>query len=324
MNDPIRAGASPMTRASLPLLLLLLLPLVGLLGGCGDDPADDGEFRVVATTGHIHDALLAITAGTHAKLKLLCGPGVDPHSYSASTGDVKAMESADLIIFNGFHLEAQLHDLLHHTFADKAFEMASAFPKNSRIDWIEDGEVDPDAPFDPHIWNDLEGWAVCVEALGERLAQADPSHAESYRAQSKTYAGKVRETHTWAKDLLAEIPEDRRFLVSGHDAFNYFARAYGLDTVAVLGVGNDQEADIQTMRTVAKTIAEHKVPVIFMESLTNPKITKALKEASKGHGWEVEIASETLYSDDLGENAPQNTYLGAFKSNVELIHKALK
>ena len=134
----------------------------------------------------------------------------------------------------------------------------------------------------------------------------------------------MREAHGWAQKTLADIPESRRFLVSGHDAFNYFANAYGLETVAVLGVGNDQEADIQTMRSVAKTIAERKVPVIFMESLTNPKITQALKEASQSLGWNVEIADDSLHSDDLGESPPQNTYLGAFRSNVDLIHKALK
>lgn len=306
------------------LCALLLLGLALPAAACGDDGSDDGAFRIVATTGHIHDALLAITEGTEAELKLLCGPGVDPHSYSASTGDVKAMEKADLIVWNGFHLEARLEDLMEDTFASKAWAMSSAFPEEARLDWVEDGEVDPKAPFDPHIWNHLEGWAVCVEGLAARIGEADPDNAATYEANGAAYAAKVREAHAWAQAELAKIPEDRRFLVSGHDAFNYFAQAYGLDTVAVLGVGNDQEADIQTMREVAKTIADRKVPVIFMESLTNPKITTALQEAAKGHGWDVKIADDSLYSDDLGENPPQNTYLGAFRSNVELIRDALK
>ena len=313
----------PSPRLHLTPLLIALLCLG--LAGCGSKAEDDaGGFKIVATTGHINDALQAITEGTGADIKLLCGPGVDPHSYSASTNDVKAMEAADLIVWNAFHLEAQLESLLEGNFKAKAWSMASAFPVTDRLDWVEDGEVDPEAPFDPHIWNHLPGWSACVEALAAHLGKANAEHAETYKKNGAAYAKKVREAHDWAKAKLAEIPETRRFLVSGHDAFNYFAKAYGLDTVAVLGVGNDQEADIQTMRTVAKTIADRKVPVIFMESLTNPKITQALKEASESLGWKVEIADDSLYSDDLGESAPQDTYLGAFRSNVELIHKALK
>ena len=304
-----------------------VIALIALIGaGCGDKAPEsgDGAVRLVATTGHIGDALKAITKGAGVELKLLCGPGVDPHSYSASTGDVKAMEDASLIVWNGFHLEAQLESLLEGTFKDKAWAMSSVFPSSERLDWVEDGEVDPKAPYDPHIWNHLEGWATCVEGLAERLAKLDPPNATAYRTNGAAYAKEVRDAHGWAKTKLAEIPADRRFLVSGHDAFNYFAKAYGLETVAVLGVGNDQEADIQTMRDVAKTIAARKVPVIFMESLTNPKITQALQEASESLGWKVKIADDSLYSDDLGESPPQDTYLGAFRSNVDLIHAALK
>ena len=305
-------------------LIALCAFLAVSLTACGSETSDAKGFKIVATTGHINDALEAITEGTSSDIKLLCGPGVDPHSYSASTGDVKAMEAADLIVFNGFHLEAQLESLLLETFRDKAWGMYSAFPENHRLDWVEDGEIDPKAPFDPHIWNHLDGWATCVEALAARLGEKDAANADLYKRNGAAYAKRVREAHTWAKSKLAEIPETRRFLVSGHDAFNYFAKAYGLETVAVLGIGNDQEADIQTMSSVVKTIAERKVPVIFMESLTNPKITRALQEASEGVGWKVKIAEDSLYSDDLGESPPQNTYLGAFRSNVELIHKALK
>lgn len=303
--------------------LVLLMALPPMLSGCGDD-AETAGFSIVATTGHVNDALGAITAGTGAQITLLCKPGVDPHSYAASTGDVKAMEAADLIVFNGFHLEAQLEPLLLETFKTKSWPMAEGFPTGSRLEWVEDGEIDPKAPFDPHIWNDLPGWAESVRALATRLGEADPANAETYVKNGETYAGQITEAHDWARKTLAEVPDDRRFLVSGHDAFNYFAKAYGLETVAVLGVGNDQEADIQTMSAVGKTIAERKVPVIFMESLTSTQITRALQESSEALGWKVRIASEPLYSDDLGESAPQDTYLGAFRSNVETIHQALK
>ena len=113
-------------------------------------------------------------------------------------------------------------------------------------------------------------------------------------------------------------------IISAHDAFNYFAKAYGMKTSAVLGIGNDPEADIQTMKKVAETVCDNEIPVIFMETITNAKVTQALKEACQARGWDVEIASQTLYSDDLGESPPQNTFLGAFRSNVEIIADSLK
>lgn len=234
------------------------------------------------------------------------------------------MKDADAIFYNGFHLEAKLHDLLHGRFADKAWSMASAFPEQYRIDWVEeDGTVDPAAPFDPHIWNHLPAWAECVTALADQLGRIDPENAELYRTNGEAYVAEITDAHEWAQTALAAIPEDRRFLVSAHDAFNYFAQVYGMKTRAVLGIGNDPEADIQTMRSVAELICDQKIPVIFMESITNPKITTALQEACADRGWHVTVATQRLYSDDLGETEPQNTFLGAFRSNVEIVVESL-
>lgn len=304
------------------LIAVVAMTLAACSGASNDD--EDAPL-VVVTTGHIHDAALAITAGAKVDLKLLCGPGVDPHSFSASTKDVLAMERAALIAFNGFHLEAQLGDLLDRdAFAGKSFCMADHFPEQSRLDWEEDGEVDPDAPFDPHIWNDLDGWAHCVTALAAHMGTVFPEHAELFASNGATYVQEIRDADAWATQVLASLPEERRILVSGHDAFNYFAKRYGLETIAVLGVGNDPEADLRTMRDVAEKVAARRVPVIFLESITNPRLTRALREACQKKGWDVRIADEPLYSDDLGETAPVDTFLGAFRANVETIAMGLK
>ncbi|MEC9117122.1 MAG: zinc ABC transporter substrate-binding protein, partial [Planctomycetota bacterium] len=143
--------------AVLAFFSLTLLAAGFLFTGCGATDSSSGGSgdgqKWVATTGHVYDALSRISEGTEVEIKLLCGPGIDPHSYAASTSDVKSMAGADAIFFNGFHLEARLHELLHHEFADKSWSMASVFPKEARLDWVEDGEIDPEAPFDPHIWN---------------------------------------------------------------------------------------------------------------------------------------------------------------------------
>ena len=279
--------------------------------------------QIVATTGQINDAVNKLTEGTNSAVKLFCGPGVDPHSFSASTQDVQAMLDSDLIIYNGFHLEAKLSEHLHGTFEDKSWAMSSAFPESNRLDWVEDGEVEAEAPFDPHIGNHLSGWSECVRSLSVELGKADPDNALRYKENADAYIEEILATHQWAKEKLATLPEQTRTIVSAHDAFNYFAIAYNMKTLAVLGVGNDAEADIKTMRTVAEEICSKKIPAIFMESINNPKVTQALREACVARDWEVELVSQPLYSDDLGELAPQNTFLGAFKSNVDIIFESL-
>ncbi len=313
--------------------LFFILAVLGLatfttVSGCGKPtpsaarPA--GPLNLVATTGQINSALTAITAGSDATIKLFCGPGVDPHSFSASTNDIQAMKDADAIIYNGFHLEARLHEHLHDLFSDKAWAMASAFPDDARLEWLNDGRQDPDAPFDPHIWNHLPGWMASVAGLTEELVQLSPKHEELFRANSERYIQSIQTTHQWALELLQTIPQPRRFIVSAHDAFNYFAKVYDMKTLAVLGIGNDAEADIQTMQKVADTIVEKKIPVIFLEAITNPKVSVALKEACEGQDWKVKIVKQQLFSDDLGETPPLNEFLGAFRSNVEIIVDNLK
>ena len=279
--------------------------------------------KIVATTGHIYSALIRITDGTEPTIKRFCGPGVDPHSFRASTRDIQAMQDADAIFYNGFHLEAQLTEHLHGTFADKAWPMSDAFPPQYRLDWVEDGSINEDAPFDPHIWNHLPGWAKCVEGLTKQLADIDPDNAELYEANGTAYAAELNELDTWTDITLSTIADDQRVIVSAHDAFNYFANNYAMQTLAVLGVGNDAEADIQTMRSVAIKICDQKIPVIFMEAITNPRVTQALREACQARDWDVAIISTPLFSDDLGETPPNDTFTGAFRSNVELIAKSL-
>ncbi len=307
-------------------MLLLAIQLIG----CGDAASPDqagrgsGALQLVATTGQINSALQVLTAGTGTTVKLFCGPGVDPHSFSASTRDIQAMKNCDAIIYNGFHLEARLDEHLHHTFADKSWSMASAFPEQSRLDWLEDGQSDPNAPYDPHIWNHLPGWSKCVQGLAEYLVKIDPGNKATYQKNLEAYVAEIDDAHRWASERLGAIPEARRYIVSAHDAFNYFARLYNMQTLAPLGVGNDAEADIQTMSNVAAEICDHQVPVIFLEAITNPKVSQALQEACQARGWDVKIVAQQLYSDDLGDTAPQDTFLGAFRSNVEIIVENLK
>ncbi len=330
---PPSTSTKPVGRSFL--IASLLLGVIAATQGCSKPASPDdrsstsadtpsGTLSLVATTGQINSALQALTEGTDATIKLFCGPGVDPHSFSASTRDIQAMKNCDAIIYNGFHLEARLDEHLHQTFGDKSWSMASAFPDESRLDWLEDGQTDPNAPFDPHIWNHLPGWSKCVQGLAEHLMEIDPNNKDKYQKNVESYTAEIDAAHQWAAEQLASIPQPRRYIVSAHDAFNYFAKVYEMQTLAPLGVGNDAEADIQTMSNVAAEISAKKIPVIFLEAITNPKVSKALQEACQSRGWDVKIVSQTLYSDDLGETAPQNTFLGAFRSNVQIMVENLQ
>jgi manganese/zinc/iron transport system substrate-binding protein len=299
-------------------LFAVLLSAVLLAAGCGKSdkqsevsPALGEKDILVATTGHIADALRRLT--DNHEIVQLCGPGVDPHSYSASTKDVQVISDAKAVFFNGFHLEARLHDILEDKFADKCWAMASAFPPEARLDWVEDGQVDPEAPFDPHIWNHLPGWGECVKGMTAQLCELDPDNVAEYQTRGDVYVDEIMTAHEAAVEKFSTLSEKQRVLVSAHD----------VEAIAVLGVGNDAEADVKTIRDVAVTVCDKKVPAIFLENITNPKVTAALQEACQAKGWEVRIAEEPLYSDDLGVDPPLDTFLGTFNHNVDLITESL-
>lgn len=322
-----KGQANQMINRTERILLGICCTLLLVFAGCKTDQGTGSQrsssLNVIATTGQINSALQRITEGTDARIKLFCGPGVDPHSFSASTNDVQAMIDSDLIVYNGFHLEAKLSEHLEDAFKDKAWAMSSAFPQDARLDWVEDGEIDPDAPFDPHIWNHLPGWSQCVKALADKLAEVDSKNADKYRANAAVYLKELEEVHLWAKEKLARLPKEKRTIVSAHDAFGYFALNYNMKTSAPLGVGNDAEADIKTMREISQKICDEKISAIFLETITSPKVADALAEACAKKGWQVTIIQYPLYSDDLGEEPPVDTFLGAFKSNVNLIFDSL-
>lgn len=295
-------------------------------GTSSDPDASAGSARPtwIATTGHINDALKRITEGCDIELILFCGPGVDPHGFSPAMSDVRAMETADAIFYNGFHLEAKLIDLLDGRYADKSWAMASGFPPEARLDWVENGTVDPDAPFDPHIWNHLSGWSKCVAGLIDEVCRIDPDNEDRFRENGQRYIDEITAMDKTAAARFAQLPKPSRVLVSAHDAFNYFAKVYDFETIAIVGIGNDAEADIRTMREVATGVVDKKVPVIFVESITNPRLTDALREACLARDWPVKIADKPLYSDDLGSGPPIDTFLGAFEHNVDLITQSLQ
>jgi len=311
------ATASPriVARALIVACCSVLALSSGLAGGFAHaqaDPADLASLRVVATTGHIGDALTQIAPGLD--VFVLVGPGLDPHTYEASTRDIQRLRDADMVFWNALDLEAQMARQIRSLGA-RQVALGEGVPEHLLLPF--EGGVDP------HIWNSTEIWTLVVDAIAETMATMVPELAETFRANAAAYALEIASADAYAREQLASVPPEHRFLVSGHDAFNYFAQAYGFEALAVEGISTADEASIQDLRELADFIAEQRVPVIFYENITDRQATDALREAVIARGWDVQIAEETLYSDSLGDAPPLDTYLGTFLHNVDVIVAAL-
>jgi manganese/zinc/iron transport system substrate-binding protein len=304
------------------LLTLLAFLLVVALTACGgaeaEEPAVDGALNVVTTIGQIADAA-RIVGGEHVAVNSLMGPGTDPHLYVASAGDVDKLREADIVFYNGLFLEAQMEDVL-----EQLAERQTVVAVSSGID---EADLLPSAQyadeFDPHIWFDVTLWMRAVEQVRDTLKEADPAHAADYDANAAAYLSELETLHAYVQEQAARIPAGQRVLVTAHDAFNYFGRAYGFEVLGLLGVSTSAEAGAADVQALAVTIAERRIPAIFVETSVPPRYVQALQEAVRARGVEVAIGG-SLYSDSLGDpGGPAGTYVGTVRANVETIVNGL-
>ncbi|MDU6074688.1 MAG: zinc ABC transporter substrate-binding protein [Veillonella parvula] len=275
------------------LVVVSLALIVFALAGCGKDTAQDSQkkLNVVATTTMLTDLVKEI-GGDHVTVQGLMGPGVDPHLYQASAGDVTAMSKADVVVYNGIHLEGKMGSIFDNlTKQNKAtIRVSDAIDPSTLLDFDEEDGVKTK---DPHIWFDV---ANC----------------------------KLDETDAYVKAQAESIPKESRVLVTAHDAFQYFARAYGFEVKGLQGVSTATEAGTQDVNELVQYIVDHKIKAIFVESSVPHKTIEAVQEAAKAKGWNVAIGGE-LYSDSLGsEGTEGGTYIGMVKANIDTITKALK
>ncbi len=280
----------------------------------------DAPLNVLATVGMIADVAQNI-AGDCAEVQSLLGPGTDPHSYSATPSDVRKLASAELI----FYVDAALEDRMADVLAGMSDRtptvglLATTFADDTLLD-------DPDAPGqpDPHLWMDVSRWAQIAPVIAENIAAQRPDCAESMAANVADYTGKLGALHGWVGAAIASIPEGQRLLVTAHDAFYYFADAYGIEaSEAIEGISTTSEASIGDIRAVADFVIARNVPAVFVETTINPRTIEALVEEVRGRGHEVAIGGE-LYSDAMGdEGTPEGSYIGMIRANTETITRAL-
>ncbi|RKZ19043.1 manganese transporter [bacterium] len=295
----------------------LVLTLILVLAGCGGNSSDNNigdRLSVVATTGQIGDMVTRI-GGDRVVVTTLMGPGVDPHLYKASAGDVERLRRADLIAFNGLHLEAKMSEVLQRLNARQpTLAVGESVPADKLLSPAEFAGA-----HDPHIWFDVLLWSGGITAVTDILCELDPAHAAGFRERAGIYRDELVNLDAWTRSAFAGIPAGRRVLITAHDAFNYLGRAYGLEVRGLQGISTATEAGTADVQELVAYIVERRIPALFVESSVSPRAIKAVQAAVRDRGFEVTVGGE-LFSDSLGNaGSPEGTYVGMVRHNVNTI-----
>jgi len=277
------------------------------------------EIRVVTTIGMITDVVKHV-GGERVQVKGLMGPGVDPHLYKASEGDVIRLGSADLVFYNGLHLEAQMGRVLERM-ADTGVTTVAVTDDIARDVLLAPPEFEGN--YDPHVWFDVTLWAKSVERVRDTLMELDPTHAELYQTNAERYLQELDELHAYVKGQAERVQAGQRVLVTAHDAFNYFGRAYGFEVKGLQGISTATEASIADVQELADFIAQRRIVAIFIESSVPQRTVEAVQAAVRAKGFAVQIGGE-LFSDAMGNpGTEEGTYIGMVRHNVDTIVNAL-
>jgi manganese/zinc/iron transport system substrate-binding protein len=281
---------------------------------------DSGEkIKVVATTGMIGDAVKEI-AGSHAQVVTLMGPGVDPHLYKATHGDLERLTEADIIFYNGLHLEGKMGEV---------FEKLSRLkPVIAVADGIAEKQLRKvpgfQGAFDPHIWFNVKLWKEAVKNVSVQLQKYDSSHAGEYLKRTEKYVQRLDSLDNAVRVTLSEIPEMQRVLITAHDAFGYFGDAYNIEVRGLQGISTISEFGLRDVTELVDFIITRKVKAIFVETSVSQKSIEAVVEGCRDKNWDVKIGG-SLFSDAMGNaGTREGTYIGMVSANVRTIVDSLK
>jgi len=300
--------------------IILLLGITMILVGCNNNPKDNGKLNIVTTTTMLTDLVKNI-GGDSININGLMGSGVDPHLYKASEGDVTKLVNADIIFFNGLHLEGKLVELFEKTGSQTKtpIALADVIDKTTLI-----GSEYFASNYDPHVWFNISYFKQFAIKVAAVLSEKDAKNADYYNANATAFLSKLDTLENTVKSKIATLSADKRILVTAHDAFNYFGKSYDFQVVGLQGISTATEAGVKDVQNLAKFIIENKVKAIFIESSVPKRTIEALQEAVKSKGHDVKIGG-TLYSDALGSaGTVEGTYIGMFEYNVNTIVNALK
>ena len=300
----------------------LLSALLILCAACTESSGSikrEGTIKVVTTTAMIGD-LVENIAGENVEILSLMGTGVDPHLYKASAGDVGKLAGADMIFYNGLHLEGKITDVLGQMRKRGVFTVgvADGVDKSLLLSLAE-----YEGYYDPHIWFDVTLWKKAAKVVMEAFSLYDPQNARIYKRNAESYLKELDLLQAYIQKKIATLQPERRVLITAHDAFNYFGRGYGFEVMGLQGISTDSEASVADIRNLSKTITERKIPAVFLETSISPRYMRALQASVKARGFDVDIGG-SLYSDSMGSlGTEEGTYIGMFKSNVDTVVESL-
>lgn len=299
--------------------VLALLVATGATGcGVADGEGGDGRLPVVATTGMVADVVRQV-GGDQVRVEGLMGPGIDPHLYKASEGDVRRLWRARIVLYNGLHLEARMADVLAR--------MSERTPTVAVAEAIDPRRLLSPAGYegshDPHVWFDVALWREVVAPVRDALSQVDPARADDYARNAAAYLEKLEALDAYVRARAAEVPVENRVLVTAHDAFHYFGEAYGFEVRGLQGISTASEAGAADVQALANLIAERRIPAIFVESSVPLRTIEAVRAAVRARGFDVAVGGQ-LYSDALGApDSPAASYTGMVRHNIDTIVEAL-
>ncbi|PDW02484.1 hypothetical protein CJ255_13835 [Candidatus Viridilinea mediisalina] len=323
IETPCPAFSCRLSAIALLFLLMVLLAACGQTATVADEPrnatAEASPLNVVVTTQHLGDTV-ANLAQDRVELTVLFGPGIDPHTYIPTEGDLQILQNADLIFYNGLLLEAQMGRVftqMEQRQATQVVAVAEALPAERLLLWEEE------EGYDPHIWKDVQLWIAATEVIRTTLMERDPANAATYEANANAFVAELEQLHQDILTQIERIPPELRVLVTAHDAFSYYGRAYGLEVEAVQGISTEAEASAADIQAVAAILIERQIPAIFVETTVSPRTIEAVMAAANAGGQAVRIGGE-LFADDLGEpGTPEGTYIGMMRHNTDTIVAAL-
>ncbi|MFN2310523.1 MAG: metal ABC transporter solute-binding protein, Zn/Mn family [Spirochaetia bacterium] len=294
-----------------------------LLGACSAEEAQinqsgSNRISVVATTGMIAD-IVSQVGDERTAVHSLMGTDIDPHLYRPTRSDVARMQSADIVFYNGLLLEGRMGDTL--------VQMARTRPVFAVSEAVDESLLLDDAAyeetFDPHLWMDVSLWMRAVIVVTDALSEFDPDGAAEYRANADAYLTQLEELDAYVHEVMATIPENRRVLITAHDAFGYFGSAYGVEVVGVQGISTESEAGLEDVNSLVNFIVQNDVRAVFAETTVPDRAMTAIVEGAAARGHRVELGGE-LYSDAMG--APESyegTYIGMIDHNATTVARGL-
>ena len=293
--------------------------LVAACGNTGDKESSGEKKKVTVTTSFLYD-MVETLAGDDVDLNLIIPAGEDPHLYVAKAEDLRKIQDADLVLYHGLHFEGKMQDALK----SKGYAVTETFDRGKIGTMEEDGNVIQD----PHFWFDVELYKEATANAAKQLEALLPEKKEKIEKNLEAYLQELTKLDEENRKMLEQIPEDHRYLITPHDAFNYFSRRYNIPVKAPQGVSTDSEVANKDVQDTADFIVEHRVKAIFAESTTDPARMEKLREACAAKGFDVKVVkgeNEQLFSDSLAPKGEDgDTYISMYKHNVRLITENLR